>query len=242
MELGENLCAAARDGDCEKLLSLISEGADPSYFDSMGLAPLMHAAKHGHAQCLSVLLEAGAPWNALTPSGLSAGDFSMEAAHQEAFDILLNAGIQAELLLGTIARRKKEAGQGSCDGYLEDRVAFSEDRLMDSDNKAVMMAWEKPLMEAHAKAVCCGGVDGGAGQILNVGFGMGLIDMAIQQFSPLSHTIIEAHPGVYARMLHSGWGEKPNVKIIFGRWQDVLPELQSYDVIFHLAYLSLLFL
>lgn len=95
---------------------------------------------------------------------------------------------------------------------------------MDSNSKAVMMAWEKPLMEAHAKAVCSGG-----GHILNIGFGMGLVDTAIQQYKPATHTIIEAHPEVYNRMLHTGWGEKDNVKIIFGRWQDVLPQLESYD-------------
>lgn len=132
-------------------------------------------------------------------------------------------GIQAELVLGTIAR--KESKVGDCNGnYLDDRVSFSEDKIMDSESKAVMMAWEKPLMEAHAKAVCSGG-----GHILNIGFGMGLVDTAIQQYAPTSHTIVEAHPEVYERMLRTGWGEKDNVKIIFGRWQDVLPQLESYD-------------
>ena len=98
---------------------------------------------------------------------------------------------------------------------------------MDSNCKAIMMAWEKPLMEAHAKAVCSGG-----GNILNIGFGMGLVDTAIQQYKPATHTIIEAHPEVYSRMLCTGWGEKDAVKIIFGRWQDVLPQLESYDGIF----------
>lgn len=95
---------------------------------------------------------------------------------------------------------------------------------MDGESKAVMMAWEKPLMEAHAKAICSGDR-----HVLNIGYGMGLVDTAIQQYNPLSHTIIEAHPEVYDRMLRTGWGEKENVKIIFGRWQDVLSQLKSYD-------------
>lgn len=127
------------------------------------------------------------------------------------------------MILGTIAREAKK-NSDSNGNYLEDRVSFSEDKLMDSNSKAVMMAWEKPLMEAHAKAVCSGG-----GHILNIGFGMGLVDTAIQQYSPVTHTIVEAHPEVYERMLRSGWGEKDNVKIIFGRWQDVLSQLESYD-------------
>ncbi|KAF5461918.1 hypothetical protein F2P56_017978 [Juglans regia] len=230
-QLGAQLCEAAKSGaDPNELRGLIESGADVSYFDGHGLTPLMHASKHGHAHVVKILLEAGAPWNALSPSNLSAGDFAMEAGHQEAFDTLLNAGIQAELVLGTIARTENKNGNLDVD-YLEDRVIFSEDKLMDSDSKAVMMAWEKPLMEAHAKAVCSGG-----GHILNIGFGMGLVDTAIQQYAPVKHTIIEAHPEVYERMLRTGWGEKDNVKIIFGRWQDVLPQLESYDGIFFDTY------
>ncbi|KAJ0087483.1 hypothetical protein Patl1_08850 [Pistacia atlantica] len=52
----------------------------------------------------------------------------------------------------------------------------------------------------------------------------------------VTHTIVEAHPEVYKRMLQTGWGKKGNVKIIFGRWQDVLSELESYDGIFFDTY------
>ncbi|XP_034676860.1 protein arginine N-methyltransferase 2 [Vitis riparia] len=230
MEEGEMVCEAARKGDTAKLRALIDSGADVSFFDGEGLSPLMHAARLGHADAVKILLEAGAPWNALSPSNLSAGDFAMDSGHQEAFEVLLNAGIQAELILGTITRKANKNGDSDED-YLGDRITFSEDKLMDSNSKAIMMAWEKPLMEAHAKAVCSGG-----GHILNIGFGMGLVDTAIQQYKPATHTIIEAHPEVYNRMLHTGWGEKDNVKIIFGRWQDVLPQLESYDGIFFDTY------
>ncbi|KAK6938603.1 Ankyrin repeat [Dillenia turbinata] len=241
-EEAEKICEAAKTGDIANLKALIKDGADVSYFDKEGVTPLMHAAKHGHSEVVKILLEAGAPWNALSPQNLSAGDFAMDSGHQEVFDILLNAGchideklklarwIQAELILGTIARKENSKGDLNGD-YLEDRISFSEDKLMESNSKAVMMAWEKPLMEAHAKAICSGG-----GHILNIGFGMGLVDTAIQQYAPVSHTIVEAHPEVYKRMLQTGWGEKDNVKIIFGRWQDVLPQLESYDGIFFDTY------
>lgn len=127
------------------------------------------------------------------------------------------------MVLGTIARR--ENSNGDCnDDYLEDRVTFSEDKLMDAESKAVMMAWENPLMEAHAKAVCSNG-----GHILNIGFGMGLVDTAIQKYSPASHTIVEAHPDVFQRMLDDGWDKKKHVTIICGRWQDVVHELPTFD-------------
>ena len=38
-----------------------------------------------------------------------------------------------------------------------------------------MMEWEGPLMEQHAQVICVGG-----GHMLNVGFGLGLVDEAIQ--------------------------------------------------------------
>lgn len=41
--------------------------------------------------------------------------------------------------------------------------------------EAVMMGWEGPLMVRHASIICSRG-----GSVLNVGFGLGLIDSAIQ--------------------------------------------------------------
>ena len=56
---------------------------------------------------------------------------------------------------------------------------------------------------------------------------------AIQRRRPRSHTIVEAHPDVHARMLQQGWDRKPGVRILFGRWQDVLPEAGlAFDGIF----------
>ncbi|KAK9711858.1 Arginine N-methyltransferase 2 [Basidiobolus ranarum] len=92
-----------------------------------------------------------------------------------------------------------------------------------------MMGWEKPLMERHAKIICPSeGLD-----VLNVGFGLGLIDDEIQKYKPRTHTIIEAHPDVYAHMLKLGWDKKPGVRILFGRWQDVMDQIEhAFDGIF----------
>lgn len=57
-----------------------------------------------------------------------------------------------------------------------------------------------------------------------------------QSHKPRSHTIVEAHPDVYAHMLRLGWGDKPGVTILHGRWQDVLPRLGQYDGIFFDTY------
>lgn len=116
--------------------------------------------------------------------------------------------------------------------------------LLDEDNDAVMMGWEKPLMSLHASIICQrhfnsdsnssipdnnnmsndeGQQDQQRLRILNVGFGMGIIDEEIQSFNPSYHAIIEAHPSVYQRMISQGWHQRANVN--FGKWQDVVPKM-----------------
>ncbi|KAH6572083.1 hypothetical protein BASA60_006855 [Batrachochytrium salamandrivorans] len=112
--------------------------------------------------------------------------------------------------------------------YLARKLVFSKGRLLDSDGNAVMMGWEAPLMERHAKAIApTPGLD-----VLNIGFGLGIIDEYLQTLNPATHTIIEAHPDVYNHMVAQGWLQKPGVRVLFGRWQDVLADLETYDGIF----------
>lgn len=56
------------------------------------------------------------------------------------------------------------------------------------------------------------------------------------RYQPRSHTIIEAHPDVLQRMRELGWDKKPGVRILAGRWQDVIGELEEYDGIFFDTY------
>lgn len=123
----DRLCAAAEAGDTAGVTSLLSSGVDPSYFDPNGMSPLMHAASHGHTDSARLLLDAGAPWNAVNPSGLCAGDLAMEGSHQETVDLLLGFAVQAELILGTITRSKRN-DSNTDSSYLDERVAFGEDR------------------------------------------------------------------------------------------------------------------
>jgi type IV protein arginine methyltransferase len=107
--------------------------------------------------------------------------------------------------------------------------------LLDADNDAVMMEWERPLMKAHAQILMEQVSPGDTGtykkRVLNVGFGMGIIDTALQELGPSLHIIIEAHPDVYQHMLALKWNEKPHVRICFGRWQDVMPQLIQQGVV-----------
>ncbi len=80
----------------------------------------------------------------------------------------------------------------------------------------VMVQFEKPMMEKSAAIICRGG-----GNILNVGFGCGLVDDAIQRHEPATHTIIEPHPQIYQHMVELGWEDKPGVTIHNCTWQEV---------------------
>jgi protein arginine N-methyltransferase 2 len=110
--------------------------------------------------------------------------------------------------------------------------------LLDDDNDAVMMEWERPLMEAHASFLA-GNAHSGTNpspsirkRVLNIGFGLGIVDTAIQTYNPSLHVIVEAHPTVYNKMLRDGWDQKENVRICFGRWQDELPKLIAEGIVF----------
>jgi len=112
--------------------------------------------------------------------------------------------------------------------YLEHKLTYTDNgKLLDEYGRAVMMDWETKWMEESAKVICKNG-----GDILNVGFGMGIIDTFIETHNITSHTIIEAHPDVYAKMIKDGWDKKPNVKIIFSTWQDVINDLPKFDGIY----------
>lgn len=102
--------------------------------------------------------------------------------------------------------------------YLNQKVRYNaaQTALLDQDDDAVMMEWERPLMDAHASIITGNSQPGKV--VLNVGFGMGIIDTALQKLNPAGHYIIEAHPDVYQKMLNDGWDKKPNVRICFGRY------------------------
>jgi len=103
-------------------------------------------------------------------------------------------------------------------------MIFTKNSIM-KDNHIVMHDWEDLMMKKHAEVVCQNG-----GDILEIGFGMGISADYIQSQDINSHTIIEKDEQVYQKLLE--WAEdKPNVKTIFGDWITNLPE-QKFDGIF----------
>jgi hypothetical protein len=93
------------------------------------------------------------------------------------------------------------------------------------DNIEVMMSWEAPIMEKSAEYICQS-----KGDILEIGFGMGICSDYIQAQGVNSHTIVEIHPQILERL--NTWASgKSNVTVIEGDWYTV-NGLSTYDGIF----------
>lgn len=98
--------------------------------------------------------------------------------------------------------------------------------------KYVMMEWETPLMEKHSEIVCSSG-----GDILEIGFGMGISANYIYNNPITSHTIVENHPQII-ELIKSWMVSKDNVTLIEGDWFDKQETIKqkTYDGIFYDAH------
>ena len=120
-------------------------------------------------------------------------------------------------------------------GYLEETLIFESNKIYFTDeafggDREVMMDWEDSLMSASAAYICEGG-----GDILEIGFGMGISAGYMHSHSISSHTIIENHPQIITKAQEWASG-KSNVTIINGSWYDVKDDLSTYDGIFYDTY------
>jgi protein arginine N-methyltransferase 2 len=130
------------------------------------------------------------------------------------------------------------------EAYLRSKLTYSDGKLVDEDGNGVMMAWETDIMRQSVDALLLDREPGK--RILNIGFGMGIIDTMFAETKPARHHIIEAHPGVLEHISSPGsrfgsdWeknGPTPGAfKVYNGKWQEVCAELlqegQIYDAIY----------
>ena len=112
--------------------------------------------------------------------------------------------------------------------YLQSKLKFTPTAILDPGGQNIMMEWEGDIMDEAASIICEKG-----GDILNIGYGMGFIDNAIQSNPNSTHWIIGAHPDVQNKMKEEGWLEKPNVKCIFQPWQEVIDTLPKFDGVYY---------
>ena len=114
--------------------------------------------------------------------------------------------------------------------YISQSLTFDSSKItyqdFFGDTREVMMDWEAPIMSASAAYACENG-----GDILEIGFGMGISAGYIQQHTINTHTIIENHPDVITKA--QAWAaDKSNVTIVEGSWYDVKDTLSTYDGLF----------
>ena len=111
--------------------------------------------------------------------------------------------------------------------YLSSSLNFESNKITIIDfGDEVMMDWEAPIMSASAAYITQGG-----GDILEIGFGMGIASNYIQSHSISSHTIVENHPQVISKSREWASG-KSNVTIVSQSWQEVTQSLGTFDGIF----------
>ena len=104
-------------------------------------------------------------------------------------------------------------------------LTFEDDKIITDDDREVMMSWESPIMEKSAEYIC-----ESKGDILEIGFGMGICSDYIQSQDVNSHTIVEIHPQIIEKL--KVWADdKDNVTIVEGDWNSVDLN-KTYDGIF----------
>ncbi|MEM7587773.1 MAG: AMP-binding protein, partial [Acidobacteriota bacterium] len=117
-------------------------------------------------------------------------------------------------------------------GAVSDGSAQYDDSQLIIHDQQVMQDWERPYMKDMARVVTASG-----GDVLEVGFGMGISATYIQELGARSYTVIECNDDVIDRF--ERWrGDYPDrdIRLLRGRWQDVTDQLGRYDGVFFDTY------
>ncbi|KAA3679982.1 type IV protein arginine methyltransferase [Paragonimus westermani] len=214
------LMVAASAGHTEIVRYLLQEGAPWNAVDRAYMCAGDYAAKHGHQDTVDLIMD-HAVMSELLLSLTVRGD------RPEYSDGSSNCQLESAVFSNVGPPNVPLESLNAV--YLLSRLEYSEDgkRLVDTGtNLAVMMDWERPLMARHAEWICHADKDEQlrpqSMRILNVGFGMGIVDEEIQRHKPTSHVIIEAHSEVVRKITANGWTSKPGVRVICDRWQDAI--------------------
>ncbi|KAI2636130.1 putative arginine N-methyltransferase [Xylaria nigripes] len=131
------------------------------------------------------------------------------------------------------------------EAYLRANLTYTDGKLVDDEQNGVMMAWETSIMRSSVDALLPGKEAGK--RILNIGFGMGIIDTMFHETRPSRHHIIEAHPEVlkhiesnpdckFGKEWETSSSSDGAYKVHAGKWQEVVPVLleqgELYDAIY----------
>ncbi|KAL1705262.1 S-adenosyl-L-methionine-dependent methyltransferase [Schizophyllum commune] len=251
-QLGEHLISGIlNDEGMDTITQAIEIGAPLWYQnEEEGISALHAAAYMQNEELVKLLLKKGAVWNAVDKLQNTAGDIALSFNNDKIYTLIRDAGIRAEMLQSLLGSRAPESsssnlvirgeddtGAASTEEFLKSKLRYTKDehgqeicmlKINEDEEVGVMMGWERGIMEETVKRTTA--ETNGPLKVLNVGFGLGIIDGLFQSLDPppSQHVIIEAHPDVLAHMRAHGWYEKPGVKILEGKWQDVI---ESEDIL-----------
>ncbi|KAJ7096265.1 S-adenosyl-L-methionine-dependent methyltransferase [Mycena epipterygia] len=244
-DLGEQLInSILAEEPLETIKQLIASGAPLWYQNQTEGISCLHAAVYTQQhELVKLLIEDGAVWNAADYLRNTAGDIALSFNNEPIYTIIRDAGIRAELVLSLLSSRTPsnsastmilrstdETAAASTDAFLSSKLRFTVDNHgqdicmlnVEGEEIGVMMGWENGIMQETVAKMSLDREPTDTLKILNVGFGLGIIDTLFQSLSPTLHVIVEAHPDVLKHMKDLGWYEKPGIKILEGKWQDFI--------------------
>ncbi|KLO15402.1 hypothetical protein SCHPADRAFT_927211 [Schizopora paradoxa] len=248
-EEGESLIEAILEKrSSEEIHSKIKNGAPLWYQNQEGISALHAAAYNEDLPIIKVLLENGAVWNSVDDLGNTAGDIALSFNNEDCYRTIRDAGLRSEFFLShlssksieidapssIILRNEDSTAAGSQSEFLNSPLLFTKDEngqaickvKVEDEEIGVMMGWEREIMKQTVHQLVEEHPGVSSLKVLNIGFGLGIIDGFFQSLSPppAEHFIIEAHPDVLKHMKEQGWYENPGVTILEGRWQDVIDD------------------
>jgi type IV protein arginine methyltransferase len=226
-------------------LHMICASVDPSDNNQLQIASKM----------VDILFEFGGNWSLLDDANETAGCIARRRGLTSIYEQFVRAGVRSEVFLRRMTVSDNTNDDNEADGstnladisngsvgdtavdqqaYLSSKLEYTDETLVTQNaNDGVMMKWEEPIMKKSCELITDVVPNDPKGLvILNVGFGLGIIDSFIQDQKPYKHYISEAHPDVLEKLQRDGWDKKPNVIILQGRWQDTLPKLIDEGVVF----------
>ncbi|KAK0564851.1 Arginine N-methyltransferase 2 [Tilletia horrida] len=218
---------------------LLQRGAVWNAVDPRGITAAQLAWSLNYVECYQLVFEEGVRHSMLM-NMLGAMDERDDEDEGDAADGDQQDDIDPESGAVTIKPDGKEIANSNAK-FLESRLIFVTDehgkeRCLDGDSNMVMAAWESDIMDRTAQLLCADLKPGFS--VLNIGFGLGIVDTFFQSYKPGRHVIVEPHPDALAYLRSKGWADKPGVEIFEKRWEDALldPALGNFDIVYFDTY------
>ncbi|GAA5961984.1 hypothetical protein JCM3765_007183 [Sporobolomyces pararoseus] len=250
------LHAAAYIGDVGLLKMLLRKGnAVWNLVDNLGCSAGDIAYSMNNAKAYKFLMEEGVRAEMLRAVMEDAADLEGEQeedAIEEEKEEEEQTSKQQDTEMKTTDEAEEEiklSTASSLTQYLSQPLTYTTDSngqpiCLDSEGNGVMMGWEKPIMFETVQAQLSKGWSDRKGKsraelleeeegdryhlrVMNVGFGLGIVDTFYQEFNPTLHLIIEPHPDVLKFAKEQGWFDKPGVRFFQGTWQEWIKALEE---------------